>query len=289
MADTPLSRAQAVGSGRDVAPPGATMTVTPPPGKLAWKFSRSTLLVWGCQLLIVLFLIGVWQLVSGRLIPTYVISSPSAVASALGTYLTSGSGWNDIAETIKEVMLAYLFGEVAGLTIGILFGSVKFLGRVFEPLVAAANGIPHIALAPLFIIFLGIGIWSKVAIGAMICFFVMFYSAFNARKSVDRDLLSLVCLFGAQRSQQLRHVIVPSMAPAILAGLSAGIPFALIGVVVGEFIAAGSGVGNSIIAASDNFNAAGTYAGIIILLVFVLVANLVFRLIRGRALRWQDK
>lgn len=289
MADTPLSRPQAAGPGRDAASPSVTTAVAPSSRNLASKFSRSTLLVWGCQLLIVLFLIGVWQLVSGRFLPTYVISSPSAVASALGDYLTSGSGWNDIAETLKEVMLAYLFGEVAGLTIGILLGSVKFLGKVFEPLIAAANGIPHIALAPLFIIFLGIGIWSKVAIGGMICFFVMFYSAFNARRSVDRDLLSLVRLFGAQRSQQLRYVIVPYMAPAILAGLSAGIPFALIGVVVGEFIAAGSGVGNSIIAASDNFNAAGTYAGIIVLLAFVLIANLIFRLIRSRALRWQEK
>lgn len=289
MADTPLAKPQAAGPRQNHAASDVTVQAAPRSGKLAPKFSRSTLLVWGCQLLIVLVLIGIWQLVSGRLVATYVVSSPSAVASALGAYLTSGAGWNDISETFKEVMLAYLFGEVAGLTIGILFGSVHFLGRVFEPLVAAANGIPHIALAPLFIIFLGIGIWSKVAIGAMICFFVMFYSAFNARRSVDRDQLSLVRLFGAQRGQQLRYVIVPSMAPAILAGLSAGIPFALIGVVVGEFIAAGSGVGNSIIAASDNFNAAGTYAGIIVLLAFVLIANLIFRLIRSRTLRWQEK
>lgn len=246
-------------------------------------------LVIGARLLIVLALIGLWQLLSGRVIATYIVSSPGAVASALASYLGSSAGWLDIRTTLTELVIAYFCGEIAGFVVGVVLGTVRVLGKIMEPLIAAANGIPHIALAPLFIIFLGIGIWSKVTIGALIVFFVMFYNTYTGIRGINQELVSLVRLYGARRRTIVRYVLVPGMMPAILSALSAGIPFALIGVIVGEFIAAVNGVGNYIVGASNRFDAAGTYAGIIVLLIIVLLGNLLFRIVRARVLRWQER
>lgn len=247
------------------------------------------LVVVGARVLIVVAALGLWQLLSGRVIPAYIISSPHAVASVFGSYVTSHAGWVDIRTTLEELLIAYFVGEVLGFIVGVVLGTVRTFGKIMEPLIAAANGVPHIALAPLFIIFLGIGIWSKVAIGAMIVFFVMFYNCYQGIRGINQELVSLIRLFGARRRTVLRYVIIPGMMPAVLSGLSAGIPFALIGVIVGEFIAAVAGVGNYIVGSSNRFDAAGTYAGICVLLIIVLIANVIFHIVQARALRWQGK
>lgn len=249
---------------------------------------RTRLLVAVCQLAVVGLAIGIWSaLAYGKVVPEYLISSPSGVAAALGHFLGSAAGWNDISVTLKELVLGYAIGEVVGTLVAVVLGSVSFLGRVFEPIVTALNSVPTIAVAPLFIIVLGIGTASKVAISAIIVFFVMFFNCYNGMRAVPQDLVRVMRLSGANNVNVLRYVVLPSMAPPILAGLSAGISFGMIGVVVGEFIASSAGVGNYIIGASDSFNAANTFAGIIVLLLIVVLGNVGFRMVRKRVLRWQ--
>lgn len=249
---------------------------------------RTRILVTLCQVAVVGLAIGIWAVLAyGKIVPEYLISSPSGVAAAFGHFLSSSAGWHDIALTVKELVIGYAIGEVAGILVGVLLGSVTFLGQVFEPIVTALNSVPTIAVAPLFIIVLGIGIASKVAIAAIIVFFVMFFNCYNGMRGVPQDLVRVVRLSGANYVGVLRYVVLPSMAPPILAGLSAGVGFGMIGVVVGEFIASSAGVGNYIIAASDSFDAANTFAGIIVLLLIVVIGNILFRIVRRRTLRWQ--
>jgi NitT/TauT family transport system permease protein len=249
---------------------------------------REAWIVVGGRIVVVAALIGLWQLCSGRVAPDYVISNPVDVSKAFWEYVSSSAGWVDIRTTLSEVGLGYLFGQVGGFVLGIVLGTSRLVGRIMEPLIAAAYGIPHVALAPLFIIFLGIGIWSKVTIGATIVFFVMYYNVYTGLQSINQELMSLVRLYGAGPISLIRHVVIPDMMPAILSALSAGIPFALIGAIVGEFVSATSGIGNYIVAATNAFDAAQTFAGIIVLAIIVLTANLLFRLIRARLLRWQE-
>lgn len=249
---------------------------------------RSLIMVSLTQVAVIGAALGIWSWLSyGKIVPQYLISSPSAVATSFATFMSSSVGWHDIAVSVKELVLGYAIGQVAGIMVAVVLGSVRFLGRVFEPIVTALNSIPTIAIAPLFIIILGIGTASKVAISAIIVFFVMFFNCYNGMRGVPQDLVGVVRLAGAGRMGVLRYVVLPSMAPPILAGLSAGVGFGMIGVVVGEFIASSAGVGHYIIAASDSFNAANTFAGILVLLLIVITGNVGFRMVRKRILRWQ--
>ena len=128
-------------------------------------------------LFIAVALVG-WEFVSGRLFPTFAISKPSAIVAKLIVYLTSRNGWIDIRLTYQEYFLGLVIGIVLGVAVATLFASVKVLGRIFEPIISALNSIPMLALAPLFLILFGIGIWSKVVIAAITVFFIMFFNVY---------------------------------------------------------------------------------------------------------------
>lgn len=237
----------------------------------------------------ILFVLALWQYADGRWIQNFIISSPIKVAVRLFQEFSSGSEWPDIAITSEELILGYLFGVVLGTGTGLILGSWQGLAAVFEPVITAVNGIPKVALAPLFLLWMGIGIWSKVSIAAMTVYFVMFYNTYLGMKTLPEHLIDVLRLMGAKRSTVIRKVVIPSITPALLAGLKAGVPFAMIGVVVGEFIAADKGVGYQIRYATDMYDSAGMFAGIIILLAMILIGVGLLSLLENRALAWRKK
>jgi NitT/TauT family transport system permease protein len=239
------------------------------------------------RLAIVVVILAAWQLASGTLLPKYLISSPSDVIARLYSLFSSGTIWPDLGVTTEELLLGYAIGVVGGLAVGILLGSWKLAAALLEPLLAAVNGIPKIALAPLFLLWFGIGLGSKVAIAAMTVFFVMFYNAYMGMSTIPKGLLATMQIMGAKRHTMVRRLILPQLTVPILAGLKAGVSFAMIGVVVGEFVAADNGLGYYVRNSTDLFDSPGVYAGIILLMALVLVGVGLVTMLERRLLRWQ--
>jgi NitT/TauT family transport system permease protein len=247
---------------------------------------------WGTQLLRILVfavILGLWQLAGGRWLPYYLISSPSDVAKTLWDLLSGSSPglWADIETTTEELVIGYAIGVVFGIAAGVLLGYWRVGAAIFNPLITAINGIPKIALAPLFLIWFGIGIDSKVAIASMSVFFVMFYNTYMGVSTMPQELVNVLRIFGASRWTVIRKVTLPQITVPLLAGMKASVPFAMIGVIVGEFIAAERGLGYLIDTATQNFDSATVFAGIVVLMVMMIIGMMLIAAIERRVLRWQ--
>ncbi len=228
-----------------------------------------------------------WEWASGRLIREAYVSKPSAVAARLWSLFATGKIWPDLLVTAQELVFGYALGAILGLAIGYVLARMPRLARVVEPYFMAFYGVPKIALAPLLVIWFGIGIGSKIALSATLVFFLVFYSVFAAVRSVDRELVNLALVMGARERDLGRHVYLPAATPAIMLALRMAVPYAVIGVVAGEFVSGLKGLGLYINYSSSTYDPAGVFAGIAILLAFVLAANAAALAVERRVLRWR--
>jgi NitT/TauT family transport system permease protein len=228
-----------------------------------------------------------WQWASGRLIREIYVSKPTAVAERLYELFTSGEIYPHLWTTGQELVLGYTIGVAGGVIGGYALGRSPRLAASFEPYVMAFYGVPKIALAPLFIIWFGIGVWSKVALASIMVFFLVFYNVFSGVRSVDRELVNLTLVMGANQRQLTWHVYLPAAAPFVMLGMRLAIPYSVIGVIVGEFTSATQGLGLFIHEASSTYDPAGVFAGIAILLAFVMTANFLAGRLEHRLLRWR--
>lgn len=233
-------------------------------------------------------LLLVWQWASGRIIRTIYVSKPTDIARRLYEVFATGEIFPHLATTARELVLGYLFGVSAGIVTGYVLGRSPRLAAIFEPYVMAFYGIPKIALAPLFIIWFGIGMWSKVALAGTMVFFLVFYNVYMGVRSVDRDLVNMTMILGASESQLTWHVYLPAAAPFVIMGMRMAIPYSVIGVIVGEFTSSTQGLGLFILQASSSYDPAGVFAGIAILLIFVIVANTGATRLEKHLLRWRQ-
>ena len=262
--------------------PGAAATSAARRRSLAGKAGRGLV-----TLLPGLALLAFWQWASGRLIREIYVSKPTAVAARLYELFASGEIYPHLWTTGQELVLGYVIGVAGGILGGYALGRSPRLARIFEPYVMAFYGIPKIALAPLFIIWFGIGIWSKVALASIMVFFLVFYNVFSGVRGVDQELVNLTRVMGANERQLTRHVYLPAAAPYVMLGMRMAIPYSVIGVIVGEFTSSIQGLGLFIHEASATYDPAGVFAGITILLVFVIAANLLANRLERRLLRWR--
>ena len=228
-----------------------------------------------------------WQWAAGRLIKEIYVSKPSAVAERLYELFSSGDIYPHLWTTGQELVLGYVIGVSGGILAGYALGRSPRLASIFEPYVMAFYGIPKIALAPLFIIWFGIGIWSKIALAGIMVFFLVFYNVYTGVRSVDRELVNLTLVMGANQRQLTYHVYLPAAAPYVLLGMRMAVPYSVIGVIVGEFTSSTQGLGLFIHEASSTYDPAGVFAGIVILLAFVVVANVLAGRLERRFLRWK--
>jgi sulfonate transport system permease protein len=234
-----------------------------------------------------LALLAFWQWASGRLIKEIYVSKPTAVVARLYELFASGEIYPHLWTTGEELVLGYVIGVVGGILGGYALGRSKRLATIFEPYVMAFYGIPKIALAPLFIIWFGIGIGSKVALAAIMVFFLVFYNVYTGVRGVDRELVNLTLVMGANQRQLTTHVYFPAAAPYVLLGMRMAVPYSVIGVIVGEFTSSIQGLGLFIHEASSTYDPAGVFAGIVILLAFVVAANFLAGRLERRLLRWK--
>jgi len=240
--------------------------------------------------LVVLWLVS-WELAATHWIDPFFYSKPSAIWGRLTDWFTKGTAfgsiWTQLAVTLEEAVLGFVIGAVAGVVLGILLGRARFAAEVAAPFIKAANAVPRIVLASLFIIWFGLGLTSKVATAVVLVFFAVFFNAFQGAREVDRNLVDNARILGASRTQVLTSIVVPSATSWIFASLHAAFGFALIGAVVGEYAGADKGLGLLIANAQGTFDAAGIYAGMIIITVVALLAEYLLTLLENRLLRWR--
>jgi NitT/TauT family transport system permease protein len=217
------------------------------------------------------------------------VSQPSDIALGIVDAVRSGSIWPHLQTTLTEMAIGYVIGAATGVLLGLLFGRIKLLGEIFNPYITLFNGIPKVALAPVFVIWFGIGLMSKIAIILTMVFFVVFINTFAGLRSVNEEYVSIVRIMGASSLQVVREVFLPATVPYILVGLRAGIPFSVIGAVVGEFIAATKGLGYFINYHQGTFDTNGIFVGVTILALLVVVLDCLLSIVERRLLKWRPE
>jgi NitT/TauT family transport system permease protein len=238
------------------------------------KPSRHLVIVIAGRLLVLaVILIGAELGVRFGLLSPLFFSSPTQIAGALQEQLDQGTLLPNIGITVFETLLGLVAGSLAGIAVGLLLPQMQILSRVFEPFLMVLNGIPVIVIAPLFILWLGLGLPSKIGISIYIVFFAMFIPVYTASLRLDRTLVDALRVLGANRWQIFRNVIVPSAMPSVFTGLKIGSGLALIGAVIGEFVASRAGLGHMILYASGTLDTPTLYLGIIALAVFAAVLS----------------
>ncbi|MCW2864435.1 MAG: transporter permease [Actinoallomurus sp.] len=257
------------------------------PKRGALRAGRRAQLIVVTRVAVVLAILGLWQFLSGRVVEAYLISNPIDVAKKLVVILGDGARHHDIMVTGKELVAGWTIGAVTGAVVGWAFGAVKFLGEVMEPIVNAINGIPKVSLAPMFLLWFGLGMGSKIAIASMIVFFLVFYNVFAGMRSVPQSLVDVAKVMGASRWFVIRKVVAPSVAVPLFAALKAGVPLAMIGVIAGEYVSAQEGLGFYTMTATQQFDPAGLFAAVMIIVAMVVVGCAIIGFFERRALAWQ--
>src|SRR3990167_503637 len=230
-----------------------------------------------------------WEIASGRWIEPFLISSPSRIFTSFIAQIQTGDLIQHSLVTFKEIGIGFPLGAVFGIATGYFFGRSRALAEIFEPIMMALYGIPRTALAPLFIVWLGIGIWSKVGVVFLLTFFLNFFNTYAGMKQMDQEYIDLARLMGASKWKLTFRVIFPAVSPYILLGVKTSIPFAVIGAIVGEFIAATEGIGFFIRLSAGVFKTADVFVGIIVLMFMVIVMNKIADLVERRVLQWQTQ
>ncbi len=239
------------------------------------------------QFAILAFVLGLWEWLGWLFHVEFWISRPSLVIAALVKWAQTGDLASDLQLTLTEAGGGFLIGAVAGGLVGFVLGWVKRLGDLLEPFVLSLYTLPKIALAPLFVLWFGIGAANKIMFSAMLVFFMVFFTTYQGTRQVDRDLVENARLLGASRWAIWTKIAVPYSAVWVFTGLRIGLPYALIGAIVGEFVAADAGVGFRIKEATSFFNTSAVFAGLLVLMAISLVLLGGLKLIELRALRWQ--
>ncbi|MGB7038621.1 MAG: ABC transporter permease [Xanthobacteraceae bacterium] len=226
------------------------------------------LVILGRLAVLAVILVGAEIGVRSGVLSELFFSSPSLIFKALLTQWQNGSFLQDAGITVLETLLGLVSGSLLGMAVGLLLPQLRLVSHVFEPFLMVLNGIPVIVIAPLFILWLGLGILSKIGISIYIVFFAMFIPVYTASLRLDTTFVDALHVMGASRSQIFWKVIVPSSLPSVYTGLKIGSGLALIGAVIGEFVASRSGLGHMILYASGTLDTPTLYLGIITLAVF---------------------
>jgi NitT/TauT family transport system permease protein len=239
------------------------------------------------QAVLIVAVLAAWHFGSGRLFDPFFVGSPMGVAKVLVADLGDPRFWNDLRVTGTEMALGYLIGGLSGIALGMLFARWRLAADIFDPFFAGLNSLPRIALAPLLVIWFGIDMASKVVLAATLVFFLTFFTTLSGIRSVDPALVDVARLVGANERQIFRYVMLPGAAAWVINGLKMSLPYALIGVIVGEFLVASSGLGYRLNFYSTSYNTNGTFAMLLVMMALMMALNAAVGLLERRALRWR--
>jgi NitT/TauT family transport system permease protein len=241
---------------------------------------------------VLVLVLGGWQLAASRKwIDPFFYSQPSLIWAQIVDWVRDGTSqgplWQQVAVTLEETIIGFLIGGIGGIIAGILLGRNKLLSDVFSLYIQIANSVPRVVLGSVFVIALGLGMASKVALAVVMVFFVVFGNAFQGVREADKYLIANARILGASPRQLTTAVVIPSAMSWILASLHVSFGFALVGAVVGEFLGAKQGMGLLISTAQGAFNASGVFAAMIVLALVALLADFILTRLEKRLLKWR--
>ena len=271
------------------------------------------------QALVAVVAIGIWHVGSTMpiggvyLLPKFFFSTPTDVAMRVWTLFADGTAkiagcteafdfsdllntsnpcfgktvWQHLLITLTEGVLAFVIGAVAGIALGFWLARNALLSAVFDPYIKMLNALPRVVLAPIFMLWLGLGIWSKVALGVTLVFFIVFFNVYQGVKEVSPVILANARMLGMSERQLFAHVYWPSALSWMFSSLHTSVGFAIIGAVVGDNQGSAAGLGYLINQAEGTFDTTGVFAGMVILAVFVLVIDWLVTLAERRLLVWR--
>ena len=241
-----------------------------------------------CQALLGVAILGAWQgLANMGKLDRFFFSRPSDVAARIIQWLRTGSIWPHLIVTLEEAALAFVLGASAGVVMGFALARAPRIGALLDPYIRLLNALPRVVLAPIFLLWFGLGIWSKVALGITVVFFIVFFNTHQGVRDVDRVVVDNARMLGASEWQLVRHVLVPSAMTWVFSSLNISVGFAMIAVVVGEYLGAARGVGYLISQAEGTFDTTGVFAGMAVLSAVVLMVGWGVSRLERWLLRWK--
>ena len=261
------------------------------------------------QLMVLAIVLLVWHVATRNPQTAFFFGEPLKVAQRIWEWFTVGSGslevgigdttfftlnfpaeiYSHLLITLTETVLAFIIGTVFGLAIGLWLALSPTASAILDPYVKAANSMPRVILAPIFAMWFGLGIWSKVALAVTLVFFIVFFNVYQGVKEVSPVVLANARMLGANARQLLRTVYLPSATSWVFSSLHTSIGLAFVGAVVGEYLGSARGVGYLILQAEGTFDINTVFAGIVVLTVFALVLDLAVGVIEKRLMKWQPK
>jgi NitT/TauT family transport system permease protein len=245
------------------------------------------------QILVAVVGVGLWHVLSTTpifgvmVLPPFFFSNPVDVGARIVKWFAEGTIWRHLWVTLTESVLAFLIGSIGGVLVGFWFARKPVVAAVFDPYVKMVNALPRVVLAPIFTLWLGLGIWSKVALGVTLVFFIVFFNVYQGVKEVSPTVLANARMLGMTERQLMRHVYWPSALSWMFSSLHTSVGFAVVGAVVGEYLGAAAGLGYLIQQAEGVFDVAGVFAGMFVLAAFVIAIDLLVSAAETRLLVWR--
>ncbi|WP_084145578.1 ABC transporter permease [Amycolatopsis jejuensis] len=252
--------------------------------------TRGSLALRAWQLAVLLGLLGAWELtVRLHLIDSVIARSPQQVLEYLQSAWESGDLQTNTIATMEAVLISFVLASVVGVVAGVALGLLPQVDRVLAPFLDAANAMPRIALAPVFVVWLGIGMPAKIAVAFSVVVFTVMFNANAGVRSADPEVLRMSTVLGVTKPQLFFKVLLPVSVPAIFTGLRLGLVYALLGVVGSELISAQDGLGQVIAVQSATFQMQAVYGILLVLAVIAAILNLIMAALERRLLRWQPR
>ncbi len=254
-----------------------------------------------CQLLLLVVIFFFWWLMTKPgLIPPFVFEDDNQAAFFFGEpvqickviwdwFFVNLEIYPNLAVTLTETVLAFVFGTVAGLVVGLWLALAPTAAAILDPYIKGLNSMPRVILAPIFGVWFGLGIGSKVALGITLVFFIVFFNVYQGVREVSPNVLASARMLGANKSQLLRYVYLPSATSWVFSSLHSSVGMAFVGAVVGEYLGSAMGVGYLILQAESTFDINTVMAGILVLTFCALVLDLIVSFAEKYAMKWQPK
>jgi NitT/TauT family transport system permease protein len=250
----------------------------------ASRSGRDNILLW--QVGVVVGLLVTWE-VAGRLAGSDQVSRPSSIIETIVTWL-GGELYPHLFTTLGELALGMAIGSSLGILAGLVLGRMPLAAIILRPIIVGFYSVPLVTLAPLFIMFFGLGLMPKVVLVAIVTFFLLFFNTFTGAQQVDEDYLRSLDLMGASRFEQFRKVVAPATAVWIVGGIKIALPYALVATVTGELLATRAGLGFMLSRAAERFDMTSLYAVLLILMAIGLLLSEAALRLEQRFLRWRQ-
>lgn len=228
-----------------------------------------------------------WQTAAMWLVSDFFIGRPTEIAAQLWEWAVSGTLFFHAWITSVEALLGFLLGSFIGMAFGILMGRAQTLAEILDPFLMMFYSLPKVALAPMFILWFGIGIDMKIYLTATIVFFLVFLNTYTGVRAVSREQIAILKLMGATERHILFKVVLPSAVTWVFNGLRLSVPYALIGAIVGELIAANKGLGYLLANASGQYDTSGMFAALIAIMILALALNYAVKFVEKKAMPWK--